>query len=1286
TEVVLPAGLETIGGYAFYECTDLTEVVLPAGTQLETIGGYAFYGCTALRLMTIPVGVTSVGSYAFYECGSLEGTISLDSAAIGQRAFWNCVSLYYLDMRAGTIDNYAFRGCTELVSVILGPDVTSVGQSAFSQCTSIEFLWLGPNMTTMGVLAFSNLNLQTIIFECDASLSTIAANAISRGTMYVPFDYSKDLSKFSSKLTVERFIVTDEGNLLLISGSGFEKEIGDCTDGPQLIFRVTDPDYDKDSLRVLVSGASFELIDEGSGNYVLNITEEKESIMSVTVSVEYFICTVSSTGDFFTLAEISGSKRYSSTYSFEIIVGPMYDASGMTVTANGSPIVPYYDNRYSITLTGDTVISVTGIVPVSSFEVTFDNGVSVFPVTVTAGTPVPDSTIPAFGPDNGVAFDGWYTDADMINRFDIGSPITSDMTLYGGWTADRYTVTMSTAHGTIIAYSPTGTEIVSGMSVPAGTVLKLKAVMNYGYEVIYWNVNGKVMYGSDTFVISLNGDTDVTVGLRYYSTGYSYTVDTETILPDDYEKYWFWGQEIDPLAGDLTSYYTAMPRGSLIVGDYLYLRSYFTFYKVSIYDGTLFGKMEVTDLTTGFQYANGLFMTTGKAYDLDLNYVADVPNGIRYLIYTDGAYYGFGDTTAVKFTVDREAGTSQVEWTVSYSRYVPDDYGGLAYGDGYFFIIEASASSPDRKITSFSMATGAKIDTITLDKVAGHLLDDGWLTYYDGYVYLTTYTSGLFGSTNPIKGSIVKVELLPDGKFDRNTVSYTSTGTEKHSSGFIVYNGRGYVNANDELQVYNVDTMELIYSVKGQYTHGGMVLNTGYATAENDYTVYLYVIPYAASSEIVVFEDKQGQTEGIMMTLESAGVGQYATTAIRSGQNGELVWYNDSSVLFIYGKHIEEKEYNFFVNDGTTAGWITLTGPTPGEALLKMYGMSVSSVSGNVTYNGTLMNVAYLANVNFAGTAYEGWNVPTDGILDEAHQYHRYWMISVTDVNDGWYSAADGRTYSEIDSIGTSAFGMPFVSVGGPYTPAPLTFVNDGYDLPAGTAGVAIDGVTVYGGVSGGKLPYAFAASGLPEGLLIDAYSGTIYGTPISFSTAGKATILVTDGMGTIAYITISFGEIEPIAYTLSEGGTVGWTKGAPNGLTVTSNGELSKFIGVKVDNVLIGASDYDVTEGSTVVTFKPSYLSTLSNGNHVVELIFSDGSAFTSLSVSAASTGDGNGNGNGNGNGDGGNGNGSGNVNGNGSANANVSATDEGAVAIAAAVAILALAALAIFVLIRRP
>ncbi|HIW83261.1 MAG TPA: Ig-like domain-containing protein, partial [Candidatus Dorea gallistercoris] len=87
-------------------------------------------------------------------------------------------------------------------------------------------------------------------------------------------------------------------------------------------------------------------------------------------------------------------------------------------------------------------------------------------------------------------------------------------------------------------------------------------------------------------------------------------------------------------------------------------------------------------------------------------------------------------------------------------------------------------------------------------------------------------------------------------------------------------------------------------------------------------------------------------------------------------------------------------------------------------------------------------------------------------------------------------------------------------------------------------------------------------------------------------------------------------------------GGT--WQKGTEDGLSFTSNAAFTDFVKVQVDGRDLAASDYEVREGSTVVTLKASYLETLSVGKHTLVIVSNTGTATTEFTIQAASAADG--------------------------------------------------------------
>ena len=91
TELVIPYGVTSIGGYAFRGCSSLTSIDIPDG--VTSIGNYAFGGCTGLTSIVIPDSVTIIGNFAFSGCLDLisityEGTLDQWSA-ITKDSLWN---------------------------------------------------------------------------------------------------------------------------------------------------------------------------------------------------------------------------------------------------------------------------------------------------------------------------------------------------------------------------------------------------------------------------------------------------------------------------------------------------------------------------------------------------------------------------------------------------------------------------------------------------------------------------------------------------------------------------------------------------------------------------------------------------------------------------------------------------------------------------------------------------------------------------------------------------------------------------------------------------------------------------------------------------------------------------------------------------------------------------------------------------------------------------------------------------------------------------------------------
>ena len=214
TKIVIPDTI-TIGGesyrvtkiscYAFYRCTNLTEITI--GKNIESIGVGAFKLCTKVNKLhwnaknvndfsysnTTGSGnvfaslgestegvaldfsdeVERVPAYAFYTssnnhqyCDQIK-TISFGKniTEIGKYAFVGSKLLTSLALPAKLteVSSYSFKDCVKLQNIIIPNQVQTIATKAFAGCEAIEELTIGENVTQIANDAFSGCRKLTFL-------------------------------------------------------------------------------------------------------------------------------------------------------------------------------------------------------------------------------------------------------------------------------------------------------------------------------------------------------------------------------------------------------------------------------------------------------------------------------------------------------------------------------------------------------------------------------------------------------------------------------------------------------------------------------------------------------------------------------------------------------------------------------------------------------------------------------------------------------------------------------------------------------------------------------------------------------------------------------------------------------------------------------------------------------------------------------------------------------------------------------------------------------------------
>ena len=155
TSVVLPPGIETLGGSMFSGCRTLESVSLPA--VLKSIESYAFQSCQKIQAVNIPSGVTNIGQLAFGYCEKLAAvSLPADLAAMGDNAFDGCTNLTSLTIPASLkrIPMGAFENCTSLTDVTVEEGVEVIGNASFYRCTGLSSFTIPDSVKVVEDIAF----------------------------------------------------------------------------------------------------------------------------------------------------------------------------------------------------------------------------------------------------------------------------------------------------------------------------------------------------------------------------------------------------------------------------------------------------------------------------------------------------------------------------------------------------------------------------------------------------------------------------------------------------------------------------------------------------------------------------------------------------------------------------------------------------------------------------------------------------------------------------------------------------------------------------------------------------------------------------------------------------------------------------------------------------------------------------------------------------------------------------------------------------------------------------
>lgn len=179
--------ITTVGMYAFYYCTALTDVDLPNVTHVDKM---SFSNCSALARLNMPNLVTTANE-PFAHCTALKSVSFPRLKTCESSLLRGCTNLETVDVPEldAIPDFFVYQAKNSLKSVSCHA-ATSIGGYAFAQCTALTTVD-APCVNSIANNAFEGCsNLAAVILRYDGvcalkNVNAFGNSAVSNGSAYV---------------------------------------------------------------------------------------------------------------------------------------------------------------------------------------------------------------------------------------------------------------------------------------------------------------------------------------------------------------------------------------------------------------------------------------------------------------------------------------------------------------------------------------------------------------------------------------------------------------------------------------------------------------------------------------------------------------------------------------------------------------------------------------------------------------------------------------------------------------------------------------------------------------------------------------------------------------------------------------------------------------------------------------------------------------------------------------------------------------------------------------------
>ena len=228
--------VDAIGYKTFNGCSNLKTITFNSRNTSRVIGEYAFAG-TKISTITIPQTIESIGNYAFSECSSLSSIeIPGSVKTIGNYAFSECSSLSSIEIPGSvkTIGDYAFYE-THLEKVTFNEGLETIGKSAFytKYYATKEPIYIPSTLKSVGENAFlyfdcKYVNISDLASWCAIDFENSNSNpAIGYEKLYLNGEIIKDLVIPESVQAIKDYAFYSNNTLVSVTLNDALQSIGD---------------------------------------------------------------------------------------------------------------------------------------------------------------------------------------------------------------------------------------------------------------------------------------------------------------------------------------------------------------------------------------------------------------------------------------------------------------------------------------------------------------------------------------------------------------------------------------------------------------------------------------------------------------------------------------------------------------------------------------------------------------------------------------------------------------------------------------------------------------------------------------------------------------------------------------------------------------------------------------------------------------------------------------------------------------------------------------------------